>query len=115
VSAQLHQKRRPKAGNLVDYAYVNTKQTSPTKTVAAAGFAGAYDADKYADMLLDAAESIFGVFTFSRTRVAFQSRPKSFLEELRSERDKEILLELEILEAGVRRISRVAYAIYPDT
>jgi len=49
-------------------------------------------------MLLDVAESILGVFGFSRTQLGFQSRSRNFLEELRGERSKEILLELESLE-----------------
>jgi hypothetical protein len=52
-------------------------------------------------MLLDVAESILGVFGFSRAQVGCQRRPKSFLEELRGERGKEILLELESLEDPV--------------
>ena len=59
------------------------------------------DTDKYVEMLLDVAESILGVFGFSRAQLGFQRRPKSFLEELRGERGKEILLELESLEDPV--------------
>jgi hypothetical protein len=54
--------------------------------------------NKYAEMLLDVAESVLGIFGFSRTQLGFQRRAKNFLEELRGERGKEILLELESLE-----------------
>jgi hypothetical protein len=49
-------------------------------------------------MLLDVAESILGVFGFSRTQLGFERKPRSFLEELRNERGREILLELENLD-----------------
>jgi hypothetical protein len=49
-------------------------------------------------MLLDVAESILGVFGFSRTRLGFQNRSRNFLDELRSERTKELLMELESLQ-----------------
>ncbi len=41
---------------------------------------------KYAETLLDVAESILGVFGFSRAQLGFQRRPKNFLKELRGER-----------------------------
>jgi hypothetical protein len=59
------------------------------------------DTHKYAETLLDVAESILGVFGFSRAQLGFQRRPENFLEELRGERGKEILPELESLEDPV--------------
>jgi hypothetical protein len=49
-------------------------------------------------MTLDAAESILGVFGFSRTQLGFKRRQSNFLEELRGERGREVLLELEDLD-----------------
>lgn len=44
------------------------------------------DTHKYAETLLDVAESILGIFGFLRAQLGFQRRPKNFLEELRGER-----------------------------
>jgi hypothetical protein len=90
-----------KPGQAVDYLYVDTQHVNPMKRVAPAGFANNYDADKYTEMLLDVAESILGVFGFSRTQFGFQRRHRDFLEELRGERAKEIVMELESLEPNV--------------
>jgi DNA polymerase-2 len=100
AAVQLRQKQRPvKPGDLVDYIYVDNEQMNPLKRIAPTGLAECYDADKYAEMLLDVAESILGVFGFSRTQLGFERNPRSFLEELKSERGREILLELENFDA----------------
>lgn len=49
-------------------------------------------------MGLDVAESILGVLGFSRTHLGFKRGQRNFLEELRGERGREILLELENLD-----------------
>jgi DNA polymerase elongation subunit (family B) len=100
VSAvQLRQEQRPvKPGDLVDYVYVDNGQINALKRIAPSGLAESYDADKYAEMLLDVTESILAVFGFSRTQLGFERKPRSFLEELRGERGREILLELENLD-----------------
>jgi hypothetical protein len=59
-----------------------------------AEFAETCDAHKYCELSLDVAESILRVFGFSRTQLGFQRKSRNFLEELRSEMMKEILLEL---------------------
>jgi len=74
------------------------EEVNPMKRVAPLEFADTHDAEKYTEMLLEAAESVLGVFGFSRTQLGFQRRPKSFLEELRGEKEKEIRFELESLE-----------------
>jgi DNA polymerase elongation subunit (family B) len=91
--------RQVKPGDLVDYVYVDTEQANPMKRISAAELAETYDAEKYAEMTLDVAESILGVFGFSRTQLGFKRRQRNFLEELRGERGREILLELENLDA----------------
>ena len=99
AAVQLRQKHRPvKTGDIIDYVYVDTTQINPINRVSPAKFAETYDVEKYAEMLLDVAESILGVFGFSRTRLGFQNRSRNFLDELRSERTKEILMELESLQ-----------------
>lgn len=99
AAVQLRQKHRPvRVGDFVDYVYVDTNQFNPINRVAPAEFAETYDVEKYAEMLLDVAESILGIFEFSRTQLGFQNRSRNFLDELRSERTREILTELEELQ-----------------
>jgi DNA polymerase elongation subunit (family B) len=106
AAVQLQQKQKPvKPGDYVDYVYVDSKEVNPMKRVAPLEFTDTYDADRYAEMLLDVAESVLGVFGFSGTQLGFQRRPKNFLEALRVERGREILLELESLEDGLRNHS----------
>jgi hypothetical protein len=90
--------RQVKPGDLVDYVYVDAEQANPMKRISAAELAETYDAEKYAEMTLDVAESILRVFGFSRTQLGFKRRQSNLLEELRGERGKEILLELENLD-----------------
>jgi len=94
--------RRFKPGDLVDYVYVDNGQINALKRIAPSGLAESYDADKYAEMLLDVTESILAVFGFSRTQLGFERKPRSFLEEPRGERGREILLELENLDLFIR-------------
>jgi DNA polymerase I len=102
AAVQLKQNRKTiKPGEPVDYVYVDTQQVNPMRRIAAADYADSYDIDKYTEMLLDVAESILGVFGFSRTQFGFRRRTRSFMEELRGERAKEIILELESLEPNV--------------
>jgi len=60
-------------------------------------------------MLLGVAESILGVFGFSRPQLGFQRKPRDQLRDLRSEKAKQILLELEGLQDGPRSMSLGAY------
>ena len=99
AAVQLRQKQKLiKPGEQIDYVYVDTTQINPINRVVPAEYAETYDVEKYAEMLLDIAESILGVFGFTRTKLGFQSKPRNFLEELRSERTKEILMELNNLQ-----------------
>ena len=52
------------------------------------------------EMTFDVTGSILGVFGFSRTQLGFKHRGRSFLEELRDERGREIVLELRNLDPG---------------
>jgi len=84
-------------GDLVEYVYVDSQQTNPMKRVAPAEFAESYDPDKYAEMTLDVAESVLSVFGFSRIQLGFQPTTRNFLENLRGEKEEEILCKLESL------------------
>jgi DNA polymerase elongation subunit (family B) len=106
AAVQLRQNKQPlRPGDSVDYVYVDTEQVNPMNRVAPAQLASAYDRNKYAEMLLDVAESILGVFGFSRTELGFQNHPRNFLDELRGERMKEILMELENLKPDAQTIT----------
>jgi DNA polymerase elongation subunit (family B) len=98
AAIQLSQRNKPaKTGDSINYVYVNATHINPMNRVIPAEYAETYDVEKYAEMVLDVAESILGVFKFSRTQLGFQTKP-SFLNELRSESMKEILMELENLQ-----------------
>jgi DNA polymerase elongation subunit (family B) len=102
AAVQLQQRQRPtKPGDLVDYAYVDVEAVNPMNRVAPLDYAETYDRDKYAEMVLDVAESILSVFGFSKTQLGYQQTSRDFLEALRGEREMEIRLELESLGAAV--------------
>ena len=106
AAVQLRQnKQSVRPGDPVEYVYADMKQVNPMNRVVPAQFASTYDTDKYAEMLLDVAESILGVFGFTRTQLGFQSHPRNFLEELRGERMKEIMLELESLQPDAHTVT----------
>jgi len=54
-----------------------------------------YDEEKYVEMVLDAAETILGVFGFDRRKLGFQSKSRDFLKELRLEREQELISEIQ--------------------
>jgi len=87
-----------KPGDIIDYVYVDTEQVNPMKRIAPARYAETYDTDKYAEITLDVSETILAPFGFSRTQLGFKKRRRNFLEELRGEKGKEILLELQNLD-----------------
>lgn len=89
-----------KPGDAVDYVYVDSEQVNPMNRVAPAKYAETYDTDKYAEMTLDVAETILAAFGFSRIQLGFKNRRRSFLDELRGEKGREILLELENLDSN---------------
>jgi hypothetical protein len=101
AAIQLSQhEQRVKPGDMVEYVYVDTQQVNPMSRIAPAKYAETYDTDKYAEMTLDVAETILAAFGFSRTQLGFKHSQRNFLEELKGERGREILLELENLDAG---------------
>ena len=56
-----------------------------------------YDRDKYAELVLDVAETVLGTFGFKRKHLGVRPRAKSYLDELQFERSKERLVEIESL------------------
>ena len=89
AAAALGRKQKPaRPGDLVDYVYLNSEQVNPMKRVAPAESAGSCNIEKCAEMLLDVTEVILGVFGFSRSRLGFERKPRSFLDELRGKRGR---------------------------
>jgi len=81
--AQLRKKQKTvKPGDLVEYVYVDNDHVNPMNRVAPAQSAETYDTDKYAEMLLDVAETALGVFGFSRTQLGVQHKSRSSLDKL---------------------------------
>jgi hypothetical protein len=56
-----------------------------------------YDGEKYVEMVLDVAETVLGVFGFDTKNFGFRSKPRNYLEEIRTETEKERLSELRSL------------------
>ena len=56
-----------------------------------------YDKNKYVQLVLDVAETILGVFGFSRKRLGEMMKPRDHLEEIRIERSTQRLAELRSL------------------
>jgi len=56
-----------------------------------------YDREKYVELVLDAAETVLGVFGFKRSRLGYGCRPKSYVEQLILDEKREFLEELEDL------------------
>jgi DNA polymerase elongation subunit (family B) len=69
-----------RAGALVEYILLNEGDTNPYRRVASAalltGQGARYDAEKYADLLLEAAETVLSVFGFQRERFKASRKPR---------------------------------------
>lgn len=63
--------KHPTKGDIINYIYTDSQHQNPLNRVLTAGvnnnFGLVYDKEKYKDMLLDAAETILGIFGFDRT------------------------------------------------
>jgi len=64
-------------------------------------------------LVLDVAETVLGVSGFSRRHLGFKVKPKNFIEELRQERSREIISELETLTGQIYSILVVVYSTIP--
>jgi len=64
--------KQPKRGDFIQYVYTDSQHQNPLNRVVTAGdsdnYIGLeYDREKYKEMLLDASETILGIFGFDRT------------------------------------------------
>ena len=72
AAIQLSSNERVSKGNNIEYVYTDSQHQNPLSRVIPAEFIRNndkldYDKEKYKEMLLDAAESILGIFGFDRT------------------------------------------------
>jgi hypothetical protein len=84
----------------IDFLYVNASHTNPFRRVVPASLLGDnqyYDREKYVEMALDVAETVSGIFGFSRKDFGYKPAPKNFIEEIYHEREQEIISELQSL------------------
>jgi DNA polymerase-2 len=93
--------KKHRIGEKIDFWYVHADHVNPFRRVVSASIMDDehrhYDVDKYVEMVLDAAETILGTFSFKRSNLGFQPKPKGFLQELCSDKE-EILAHLQSLE-----------------
>jgi DNA polymerase elongation subunit (family B) len=77
AAIQLVQKgKRLKSGEKIDYVYVNAEHKNPFRRVVPAAILDKnyryYDRDKYVELVLDIAETILGIFGFSRKNLGLE-------------------------------------------
>lgn len=81
--------------------YINAAHRNPFRRVVPASILNSghryYDRQKYLELVLDVADTVLGVFGFSRKHLGFTLRSKDYVEEIYREREQEILSELESL------------------
>lgn len=93
-----HDKSKSKRGETMKYIYTDSQHQNPLKRVVTIGLPDLdysilkYDREKYKQMLLDAAESVLGIFGFDRT-VYGMPRNKQWWLELRDSKRQDIKAE----------------------
>jgi DNA polymerase elongation subunit (family B) len=89
----------PHKGDNIEYVYVDSQHQNPLRRVVAAEYmqdgnlSMEYDREKYREMLLDASETVLGIFGFDRT-IYGKSKDKRWWQELRRSRLSDISAEL---------------------
>jgi hypothetical protein len=83
------------SGDDIQYIYTNSQHQNPlNRVIAMTGNINdiSYDKEKYNEMLLDAAETVLGIFGFNRTLYG-KPRSKNWWEELRKSRLEDVRAE----------------------
>jgi DNA polymerase elongation subunit (family B) len=94
-------KSKSRHGETMKYVYTDSQHQNPLNRVITIGLPDLdystlrYDRDKYKDMLLDAAETVLGIFGFDRT-VYGKPRNKEWWQELRKSRKQDIETEASV-------------------
>jgi DNA polymerase elongation subunit (family B) len=90
--------KRVKRNEKLDYVYLDAEHHDPFKRVVPAALIDYdnihYDREKYTEMILDAAETILGVFGFNSNQLGIKKKPRNYLEEFKNERTQETITEL---------------------
>jgi hypothetical protein len=96
----------PMKGDTIQYIYTNSKHNNPLCRVAPIAIGNAqaeslsqYDKEKYRETILDAAETVLGLFGFDRTvysssNIKKKKGRRKWYDELREERTKDIQTEM---------------------
>ncbi|MFL6369451.1 MAG: hypothetical protein ACJ72F_01300 [Nitrososphaeraceae archaeon] len=70
VSAAIQSRKHPLKGDMIEYIYTDSKHNNPLCRVVPIENTQSlprYDKEKYKEMILDAAETVLGLFGFDRT------------------------------------------------
>ena len=99
VSAAIQSRRYPLKGDTIQYIYTDSKYNNPLFRVIPIENLKSlliHDREKYKQLLLDAAETVLGVFGFDRTVYSNNKtvRRKKWYEELREQRAIDIQAEM---------------------
>ena len=82
----------PARGKIIQYVFTDSQHQNPlNRVVAADGFLDDidYDNEKYNEMLLDAAETVLGIFGFDRTLYGKPKQKKWWIE-LKNNKERDI-------------------------
>ena len=97
----IQQGKTLKVGQFVQFLYVNADHANPLRRVMPVQLMNGdhhyYDREKYAEMMFDISETVLGWNGFHRGRFGIKSKPRNYLEELRMERQQELMLDLQHL------------------
>ena len=100
--------RPPHGSQPINFLYVDAEHPNPLRRVMPAeminGAHHHYDREKYQEMLLDVAETVLGWKGFTREKLGFKAKPKSFVEEIREEWRQEVLREIMSLEGEIEEV-----------
>ena len=100
VSAAIQSKKHPLKGDTIQYIYTDSKHNNPLCRVTPienTQSVPSYDEEKYKEMILDAAETVLGLFGFDRTaysNIKKGRRKWRWYEELREQRTRAIGTEM---------------------
>jgi hypothetical protein len=99
VSAAIKSRNYPLEGDTIQYIYTDSKHNNPLCRVTPIEYTQSlprYDKEKYKEMILDAAETVLGLFGFDRTIYSNFKRNgrKKWYEELREQRVRDIETEV---------------------
>jgi DNA polymerase elongation subunit (family B) len=101
AAMQMIQKgKKLRVGENIDFLYINASHTNPFGRVVPASLLDDnqhYDREKYVEMALDVAETVLGLFGFSRKDFGYKPGAKNFIEEIYREREQEVISELQSL------------------